>query len=151
MSDLERFGSSLLMDAGDLVLEAGPGGTRFRAVEGLPNLMQAVELRVLTPFASDRFNTTYGLDYEQIFTHAAGLRMVKELIRLNLVRTIGTDRRVQDVREIVFVGDAQYMARHPEVTPAAAREERRRRLWRIEVVIDTRDAQALTVPLELTV
>jgi hypothetical protein len=151
MSDAERFGSSLLVDAGDLVMESGAGGLRFRAVEGLPNLMQAVELRVLTPYASDRFNTTYGLDYEQIFAHAAGLRMAKELIRLNLVRTVGTDPRVQDVREIVFQGDPVFMERHPELTPAAAREERRRRHWRIEVVIDTRDAQALTVPLDLTI
>jgi len=147
----ERFGHSLAMVDGDIVFDARPDGTRvLRPIAGLANLMQAIELRVLTPFGSDIFNTGYGMDFGRIFGQTEGLRMAKELIRLNLVRTIGTDPRVQDIREIVFQDEPEFLEQHPDLSASALRVERQRRLWRVDVVIDTIDEQAVTLPLEIS-
>ncbi len=141
------FGHSLAIDAGDLVLEAGT----FKAVQGKENLLQALELRVLTPLGDDRFNTTYGLDVRQAFTQPGTVRMVKELIKLNLVRTLGTDPRVRDIRDVIFVDDPTYLAQHPELDPQAARANRQRRLWRVEVIIETVAGQTETLPVTIGV
>jgi hypothetical protein len=57
--------------------------------------MQALLLRVQTTFGSDRFNTTYGLDVTNAFTQPGTVSEVKSLIKLSLVRTLGTDPRLQ--------------------------------------------------------
>jgi hypothetical protein len=95
---LSTFGYSLLLDDGDLVLDGGA----LREVSGAANLIQALTLRVLTPYGSDRFNTTYGLDVRQALTEPHGRRMARELLRLNLVRTLAADTRVSEVRDVIF-------------------------------------------------
>ncbi len=147
MNGDSAFGHSLAIDAGDLVLEAGT----FEEVHGKENLLQALELRVLTPLGNDRFNTTYGLDVRQAFTQPGTVRMVKELIKLNLVRTLGTDPRVRDIRDVVFVDDPAYLAQHPELDPQTARLNRQRRLWRVEVIIETVAGQTETLPVTIGV
>jgi hypothetical protein len=137
-----QFGVSLRVEAGDIVVE--PDGT-LATISGLPNLLQALELRILTPFSSDMFNTSYGLDVRQAFTEPGSVRMIKELIKLNLVRTLGSDPRVRDVREVVFVDEPRFLERHPELDPAAVRHEQRQRCWRVEVIIDTIDGQTATL------
>jgi hypothetical protein len=146
----ERFGHSLALVDGDLVLDtAGTGRRELRVVEGLRNLLQALELRILTPFGSDLFNTTYGLDVKEVFTRPGGLRTVKELLRLNLVRTLGTDPRVREIRDVLFEDDPAYLARHPELDPKKVREHRHRRAWQVEVIIATvaSDEEVLSVRL----
>jgi hypothetical protein len=146
----ERFGHSLALVGGDLVFDEQPDGTRvLREVRGAGNLLQALKLRVETPLGDDRFNTTYGLDYAQIFAQAGGIQMTKEVVRLNLVRTLGTDPRVRDVREIAFEDEPEFQARHPEVRRAEVDQARRRRSWRVDVVIETVEGEAAAVPLEL--
>jgi hypothetical protein len=145
--DESKFGHSLAVIDGDLILQDGA----LVAISGRRNLLQALTLRVLTPFGSDVFNTTYGLDVRQALTQANGLRMVKELIKLNLVRTLGTDPRVRDIREVLFEDDPDYLARHPELSASAIREQRRRRSWRVDVVIDALDDQPTTLSVDLGV
>jgi hypothetical protein len=138
------FGHSLALVDGDIVFDddAAAGLRRLRVVADRPNLLQALQLRVLTPFGSDPFNVTYGLDVRQAFTRPGSVRLVKELIKLNLVRTLGTDRRVRDVREILFSDDPGYAARHLETGAATLRDERHRRFWQVEVILDTADGDA---------
>jgi hypothetical protein len=143
----EPFGYSLTLADGDLVFEAD----ELKLVSGKHNLLQALELRVLTPFGSDVFNTTYGLDVERAFTGPGGVRMVKELIKLNLVRTLATDPRVRDIRQVLFEDDPEFIARHPDLTPDDLREQRRRRAWRVEVIIDTVTDDTETLALEIGV
>ena len=81
------FGYGLALDDGDLVLE----NSRLRLAAGIANLVQALTLRVLTPFGSDRFDITYGLDVRRTFTEPHSRRTARELLRLDLVRTLGTD------------------------------------------------------------
>lgn len=147
MDDTTIFGQSLLLDDGDLRIEAG----ELRMVAGRANLIQALTLRVLTAYGSDQFNTTYGIDMAQAFTQPNGLRMVKELIKLNLVRTLGTDPRVDDIREVLFDDEPAYLARHPGVDPHALLDQHHRRVWQVEVTISTAQGQPATLPLQVAV
>lgn len=143
----ERFGFSLALDKGDLLF----AGEQLVMVAGVRNLQQALVLRILTPFGSDIFNTTYGLDVKQAFTQGGGLRLTKELIKLNLVRALGTDPRVRDIREILFEDDPTYLARHPELTAKAIRNQRHSRIWTVEVTVDTVDGQTQVLPITIGV
>jgi hypothetical protein len=126
------LGRSLLLRDGDLVLADG----RLIEVSGAANLLQALTLRVLTPFGDDRFNTGYGFDAADVFTRATTLRGTRDLMQLNLVRTLGTDPRVQDIRSVVFL-DPPEAARH--------------RAWPVVVTLVTVDGaqQQLTLRGEL--
>jgi hypothetical protein len=141
MSDSSLFGHTLLVANGDLVMT---GGAMLQVV-GRDNLIQALQLRVQTPFSSDVFNAGYGLDVREIFTQANSPGMVRELIKLNLVRTLGTDGRVQDIQDIIFEDDPQYLIRHPEVTSAKTVDDRHRRLWNVDVIITAIDNQTQTL------
>ena len=143
----DPFGYSLTLVNGDLVFENGT----LKTVSGKRNLLQALELRVLTPFGSDIFNTTYGLNVQQAFTQPGGIRMVKELIKLSLVQTLGTDPRVHDIREVLFEDDPLYLARHPELNAQDISVDRHTRYWRVDVVLDTVDAQTQTLSLNIGV
>lgn len=123
------FGFSLLLDDGDLVLSEGS----LAEVSGVDNLTQALTVRVLTPDGSDRFNTTYGLDVTQALAGPHDRRMVRELLRLNLVRTLAADPRVREVREIVFADDT---------------EEGRRRIQTVEVIVETVTGDTATLFVE---
>jgi hypothetical protein len=94
----DSFGTSLLVEEGDLVLQNGS----LVEVRGLPNLIQALTLRVFTPYGTDIFNPTYGFDLSVIFGGSLNTRARRDLIRLNLVRTLTGDRRVREVRDIQF-------------------------------------------------
>jgi hypothetical protein len=147
MDDTTAFGYSLLLDDGDLVIEDG----ELLMVAGQPNLIQALTLRVLTPYCSDRFNTTYGLDVTQAFTQPNGLRMVKELLKLNLVRTLGVDPRVSDIREVLFDDDPAYLARHPELDERSLGDQHHRRVWQVEVAIETVQSRSALLALNIGV
>jgi hypothetical protein len=114
----DPFGHSLALTDGDLVLG---GDGRLAQVTGRDNLRQALSLRVLTPARSDQFQATYGLDAAAIFSVAATPRLVRELIKLELVRTLSGDPRVREVAEVVF--------------PVPASESQR--AWRVDVEVTT--------------
>jgi phage baseplate assembly protein W len=140
------FGTSLRLDDGDLVFD----GPRLRDVDGIDNLTQALTLRILTPLGSDRFNTRYGMDLAAVFTAPSGIRMAKELIKLNLVGTLGSDPRVREVRRVTFDDDPERLAGDRD-GPARARDARHRRRWTVEVVVDTVDADAVTLLVDVEV
>lgn len=134
MNQDQPFGNSLALEDGDIVF----ANNTLQMVSGTDNLLQSLELRVLTPFGSDIFNTTYGLDVTQAFTQPGSIRMVKELLKLSLVQTLGTDPRVQDILDVQFsevqVGDLRHS-----------------RSWTVNVVISTVDAQTTTLTLNIGV
>jgi hypothetical protein len=143
----ERFGHGLRVEDGDIVIENDAVAT----VSGLDILLQSLVLRVMTPLGDDEFNTTYGLDVESIFTQPTGARLTKELIKLNLVRTLATDPRVREVRDVVFPDDPDFLEEHPQLNAEAARERRHSRLWTVLVTILTVDEEAHTLPVTLVV
>lgn len=145
--DEQRFGYSLALTDGDVAFSNGA----LQPIAGKRNLLQALSLRIQTPLGTDRFNTRYGLDVQQAFTGAHGTRMVKELIRMSLVRTLATDPRVRDVREIVFSDEPRMQALAPQTDLGAALADRRQRLWEVLVMIETIDGDTVALPVRLGV
>jgi|SRR5882757_507844 len=121
-------GSGLRVDDGDIGFTDG----RLDEVAGVPNLVQALTIRVLTPLGTDRYDTRYGLDTTSIFTAPVGAHDMANLLKLNLVRTLGTDSRVRDVRDI------QVRQREPHS-----------RQWLADVTLTAADGAALDLPVEL--
>ena len=158
MDEDTLFGYSLTLVDGDLVLgDSGDSATingvqqamtTFLSIHGKENLQQALTLRVETPFGSDIYNTTYGLDVREAFTQAGTLSRVKEFIKLSLVRTLSTDPRVQDIRDVLFADDPRFQAQYGQVDVDAMR---RARAWPVVVLIDTVDAQTATLALNIGV
>ena len=122
-------GTGLRVDGGDIVVRDG----RLELVSGVTNLAQALQLRVLTPLGSDRYDVRYGLDTQAIFTSAGGASATGDLIRLNLVRTLGSDPRVGEIRDIRLTDQ-----------PGTGS-----RAWRVEVLITASDGTPSTLALEL--
>jgi hypothetical protein len=143
----DKLGHSLLLRDGDLVFD----DHNLVEIEGRENLMQALVLRVLTPLGTDPFTTTYGLDVKSTFTQPVATHIVKELVKLNLVRTLSTDPRVSEIRDIVFPDDPEVIAANPALDAAAARLRRQARLWRVEVTITTVDDSSQTLDLTIGV
>jgi hypothetical protein len=140
----DRLLHSLLLDDGDIAFE----DHELVEIHGRENLIQALVLRVLTPLGNDPFATTYGLDVRNAFTQPVATHVVKELIKLNLVRTLSTDPRVREIRDIVFPDDPDHLAANPALDAEAARIRRQSRLWRVEVTII--DVAGVTQTLDLT-
>jgi hypothetical protein len=143
---MTSLGRSLLLDDGDLVVTQG----KLREVEAVANLSQALMLRVLTPPGSDPFNTGYGLDISQAFTQPNPVSVVKQLVQLSLVRTLGTDPRVRDIRRIVFDDDPDLLAANPALVPAV-RSAHNRRVWIVQVELDTVAGDPLTLLVDVGV
>lgn len=122
------FGASFVLRDGDLVLT----GSGVELVEGLANLTQALALRLLTPYGTDRVNATYGLDAREAFSGNHDRIMLKELIRLEVLRTLSGDPRVREVTGVLFDDD-------PEFPAGAAPPDHRDRVWRVLVTVQTTD------------
>src|SRR5262245_2260531 len=82
----------------------------FALVSGTDNFGQALQVIVETPLGSDPINVTYGLDVGAIFTVAANVSSIKDLIRLNLVKSLSADDRIQQIDEILFDDEAGFTA-----------------------------------------
>lgn len=128
MASTNTFGRSLELNDGDLVLSGG----NLAEVSGLANLIQALALRVLTPLGDDRFNTSYGFDAAAVFTQGATARTTRDLIRLNLAKTLGADPRVSEIRDVSFLA------------PPAGSE---RRSWPVVVTILAVNGGQQAIPL----
>ncbi|MGW6058048.1 hypothetical protein [Streptomyces sp. NPDC055189] len=122
-TDFEIRGGDLLFDGHDLAL-----------VSGLENLLQSLRTRVLTPLGEDRYDTRYGLDVRTLFTRPTAAATTREVLRLNLVRTIGSDPRVREVSEVL-------------VRTAGASS--RRDAWIAEVRLVTEDDSQVTLAVEV--
>ncbi|MDP9696696.1 UNVERIFIED_ORG: phage baseplate assembly protein W [Arthrobacter globiformis] len=129
------FGSSFRLENGDLVLASGEASTEPQLVSGLANLKQALTLRLLTPFGTDPVNAGYGLDARRAFTTGQTRRMVKELIRLEVVRTLVSDPRVSEVAEVLFDDDQQFLAQL--LAAGEPSPNHRSRLWHVLVTVET--------------
>ena len=128
-AEAATYGVGLVLDDGDIVLSGG----RPETVSGLPNLMQALELRILTPWGSDPINAGYGLDLRDVFTIGLSRDAMKALIRLNLIRTVAADPRVAGLRGVLFDDDPAYLAAHPGATAPVGSDARRRALVEIDL------------------
>jgi hypothetical protein len=91
-----------------------------------------------TPFASDQININYGLDLAAIFTVANAVQSIKDVIRLNLVKSLGADDRVREINDIVFDDEPNFATLAPDLAsanPGAA--ARRTRQWHAVALLTT--------------
>jgi phage baseplate assembly protein W len=143
----DAFGHSFVLDDGDFVLQEGD----LALVSGTDNLLQALNVMIYTGFGTDVFNVNYGLDAKSVFTTAQTTRAAKELIRLNLVKSISQDDRVTLIKEVVFDDDPRYYELL-SAENAALNEQTRRstRQWQALVVLQTIAAGEVALRLEGT-
>lgn len=128
------LGRSLLLEDGDFVLRQGD----LALVAGRDNFLQAMRVLIETDFGTDVFNVNYGFDARSVLTTAQSPRAAKDLIRLNLVKSISQDNRVTMIQEIVFDDDPRYYELLP--TQDAGENERGRRTrrqWQALIVLQT--------------
>jgi hypothetical protein len=128
------FGTSIALVDGDFMLVNG----NLAPVSGRDNFGQAVQVIVGTPFGSDHININYGLDIAAIFTVANSVRSIKDVIRLNLVKSLAADDRVREISEIVFDDEAGFAALAPEFAggdPGAT--ARHGRVWHAVIALTT--------------
>lgn len=117
----------LLFDQGDLAL-----------VAGRDNFLQAMQVMIETPFGTDIFNVNYGFDILTILQSAQTVNATKDLIRLNIVKSVNQDTRVREIKEVVFDDEPRFF----EIFPDQNADEHRRlrkteRRWQAIVVLET--------------
>jgi hypothetical protein len=128
------LGQSLKLSEGDFVLVDGA----LELVTGRDNFAQALRVIIETPFGSDQVNVNYGLDIAAIFTVANTVRSIKDVIRLNLVKSLSADDRVREINEIVFDDEPDFAQLAPEFAggdPGA--RARHGRVWHAVVKFTT--------------
>jgi hypothetical protein len=146
------LGRSLRLDDGDLVFDDHTGD--LAAVSELAALSQALRLAIGTQLGTDRLNAQFGFDRLAVGAYAYGLHTRKEYVKMQLVRCVGLDARVRDVREVFFSDDPRAFEQQPGLD-ADARERiaaavRASREYTVFVLVETVTSQPLTVEAEGT-
>lgn len=138
------FGMSIALVDGDFGLVLGEpdeNGKRWwdlAPVSGRDNFAQALQVIIGTPFGSDQVNVNYGLDVAAIFTVANNVRSIKDVIRLNLVKSLSLDDRIREIGDIVFDDEPGFAQLAPELAGGdPGTRARRRRVWHAVVVFTT--------------
>lgn len=130
------LGRSIKLSGGDFTLITGEpdeSGRQWRdlaQVTGRENFAQALQMIIETPIGSDQINVNYGLDLAAIFTVANTVRSIKDVIRLNLVKSLSADDRIREINEIVFDDEPDFAQLAPELaSDASGPAARHTRLW----------------------
>jgi hypothetical protein len=140
------LGRSLALDSGDLVLDdAG----RLAMVTGTAALSQALVLSIETQQGSDRLNAGFGFDRAAVGAYAYGVHTQKEYVKMQLVRCVGLDLRVKDVREAFFQDDPRYAELNPGLDAATleqiAATARTTRQYTVYVIVETINSDVVTL------
>lgn len=139
-----RFGRSLKIANGDLVFS----GRDLSMITDRDNLLQAVQVMIGTPFATDFFNVNYGFDFVNSLVRPQGIRMTKELIRLSVVKSLSLDDRIREIQEIVFSDEPRFFEINAGRNPDHIRSAARNRYWEATVVLQTVSQVEIAVQLE---
>ena len=140
-----KLGRSLGLVGGDLILTAGD----FEEVAGRENFLQSLRVMIETPTATDVFNVGYGFDVVGILGAPQTVSLVKDLVRLNLVKSLSLDDRVREIKEIVFDDEPRFFEISRAFTPEGSRQSRKgSRRWQAVVVLQTVEAEDVTLNLE---
>jgi len=122
------------MKDGDLFFEQGD----LVMIVGRDNFLQAMQVMIETPFGTDVFNTNYGFDLLSMFESPHSVRLMKELIRLNIVKSVSRDDRVREIKEVVFDDDPRFFEILPDQNSDESRRRRKtERRWQAVVVLET--------------
>lgn len=139
------FGRSLELFEGDLRFDEGD----FKGVSGRDNFLQSLQVMIETPFATDIFNVNYGFDLLGIFASPHNVRLAKELIRLNIVKSVSRDDRVREIKEVVFDDESRFFEIMPDQDADESRRSRKtERRWQAVVVLETISEGEVALELE---
>lgn len=139
------FGRSLELFEGDLRFDEGD----FKGVSGRDNFLQSLQVMIETPFATDIFNVTYGFDLLEILKSPHNVRLAKELIRLNIVKTVSRDDRVREIKEVVFDDESRFFEILPDQNAdESPRKRKTERRWEAVVVLQTIPEEEVAFKLE---
>ncbi len=128
------LGRSLQLVNGDLVLSQHD----FAIVTDQDNFLQAMQVAMETPFGSDIFNVSYGFDLLNSISQPQVVGRIKDLIRLNIVKSLSLDNRVREIREIVFDDEPRFFELNLAVEPDEVRRLRKAaRRWQVVVILQT--------------
>ena len=100
------LGRSLRLAAGDLIVRDHD----LELVTDEDNFLQGAEIIVGTPFGTDVFNVNYGFAFLEALSAAHEVRTIKEILRMNLVKSFANDDRVREVVDVIFDDDPRYAA-----------------------------------------
>lgn len=141
------LGSSLELDAGDLVFDDQAG--QLSMVTDTAALTQALIMSIETQLGSDRINSGFGFDRAAVGAYAYGIHTQKAYVTMQLVRCVGLDRRVKDVREAFFQDDPRYFELNPGLDAAAQQEiaatARASREYTVYVIVETINSDMVTL------
>jgi hypothetical protein len=139
------LGRSLRIADGDLVIEQGD----LAVCVGRENFLQAIQVAIETPFGTDVFNVNYGFDLLSILQSPQPVRFIKELVRLNIVKSLSLDNRVREIKEVVFDDELRFFevvaGEDPDEHRRARKTERR---WQAVVVLETISEGEVALRLE---
>jgi hypothetical protein len=139
------FGRSLQMKDGDLFFEQGD----LVMTVGRDNFLQSLQVMIETPFATDIFNVNYGFDLLSMFESPHSVRLMKELIRLNIVKSVSRDDRIREIKEVVFDDDRRFFEILPDQNADESRRRRKtERRWQAVVVLETISEGEVALKLE---
>ena len=149
---LDPYGSSLLLDDGDLAFAYNPDGLlELQTVSGIENLAQGLKITVETPLGSDIFNQLFGFDLYSILRGGFNLAMTKQLIRLHVIKTISSDDRVLSIEELAFDDEPRFAELNPGADPEDAKRLRKvTRRWRLDGVVQPVIGEPTVIPVEVT-
>lgn len=89
----------------DLVIDDGPGGLDLAMVSGAAALEQALTLALTTLEGADLFNTGFGFDGLNAMVEESDPVMVRERIRIAVVRVLQKEPRVRRVLDVKLGDD----------------------------------------------
>ena len=87
----------------DLVLAAD--GSDLTFVDGPDNLSQGLAVAVLTPLGADVFNTGFGFDGLTALSQETSPLLLRERVRVSIVKLLTNDPRVQRVVDVRLVDE----------------------------------------------
>jgi hypothetical protein len=126
------LGRSLRLVEGDLSF----AGNDLATIEGRDNFLQGMQVMIETPAGSDIFNVSYGFDLVNSVGAPQSVSLVKEMIRLNIVKSLSIDNRVREIKEILFSDEPRFFEISPEFDPEGSRQTRKlSRRWEAVVVL----------------
>jgi len=139
------FGTSLQLTSGDLPFLGGS----FVVIEGRDNFLQVMQVMIETPFGSDIFNVNYGFDLLNAISQPQTAAQTKDLIRLNIVRSLSLDNRVREIKEIVFSDEPRFFEIAPGSNPEESHRARKTgRYWGAIIVLQTVDGNEAALRLQ---
>jgi len=121
----------------DLVLTRNAAGRLDLAlVEGMDSLAQSLTIALTTRLGDDVFNVDFGFDGLNALVEETNPILVRERVRIGVIRTITRDPRVGRIADVKLGSDGQL-----EPLPAGSRT------LSVQVVFETLTGETLTVDL----